>query len=190
MRRRIRTCAAVAVWLTAGIVVGTVVLLASVVARGGRVLVMASGSMAPTIRTGDVTVGTSITASQARVGQVITFRDPTRDNHLVSHRVRAVTVADGRARFVTKGDKNTAVEQWNVAADGRIGRVQWRIRAVGHAIAAVRGRRGQIAFVAVPAFLLGFTELIGLWRPRRVSTLTVELDPVAAADPAWDEILE
>src|SRR4051794_12402926 len=90
MGRRVRTCAVMARWFVAGAVAVLIVVIGSALGRGGHILVVASGSMTPTMRTGDVIVVTPVAPAGVRVGQVVTFRDPTRHNRIVSHRVRAV----------------------------------------------------------------------------------------------------
>src|SRR3954470_4672297 len=114
---------ALVVWCLAGVVTGSAVLIGGAIARRGHVLVVASGSMAPAIDTGDLIVTMPVAPAKVRAGQVVTFRDPTRHNRLVSHRVRAVTVTGDRTDLVTKGDRNTGVERWSVASHGTIGRV-------------------------------------------------------------------
>jgi signal peptidase I len=109
--------------LAAGIAVGLVALLAAVVAVGSHlsgdgqvrlvghpVMSVLSGSMAPTIRTGDLIVDTKVTPSQAanlRVGQIITFRAEAGSPKIFTHRIAAVEPAPGGGvAYVTKGDAN------------------------------------------------------------------------------------
>ncbi len=98
------------------------ILLSSVLplAFGDRSLVVRSGSMAPSIDTGDIVAVHPIAASSARIGDIVTF-----DNHgkLTSHRARSIERRGSKIIFTTQGDANTGQEHWQVAANGRIGRV-------------------------------------------------------------------
>ncbi len=101
-------------------------------ATGHRVLVVTSGSMAPAIATGDAIVVRSVSPGTVRVGQVVTFRDPSRDQQLVTHRVTASRRAGDALSFTTKGDANTGTEEWTVPADGRVGAFLFRLPGTGY----------------------------------------------------------
>src|SRR5882757_1249763 len=92
-----------------------------------------TGSMEPTISPGDVVINEQIAPTEARIGDVVTFRDPEQQSKLLTHRVVAVhRLGDGRLAFVTQGDANNTQEHWRVAADGQIGRVFYTVPWVGH----------------------------------------------------------
>src|SRR5687767_8761046 len=69
---------------------------------GLRPFVVRSGSMAPAIDTGDIVVTRPVTPDQLGSGDVVTFRDPSRSDALVTHRVVKVTQQGDRYSFVTK----------------------------------------------------------------------------------------
>src|SRR5437870_10347633 len=54
-----------------------------------------SGSMEPTIHTGDVVVDQQISPADARVGDIVTFQGPTDHSKLITHRVRSIEIRDG-----------------------------------------------------------------------------------------------
>ena len=58
--------------------------VASAVVLGYRPLLVRSGSMAPAIHTGDVVLSRLVEAREISVGDVVTFRDPTRDQRLIT----------------------------------------------------------------------------------------------------------
>jgi signal peptidase len=86
---------------------------------------------------------------------------------VVTHRVTRLRVSAGFVRFVTKGDANTSVERWQVAADGTIGRVKYRMWKLGYVLDWLDGAMVRIGLVVVPVVLLGVSELVRIWRPRR-----------------------
>jgi len=123
-----------------------------------------SGSMEPTISTGDVVVDRRISPLAARVGDVVTFPDPGGTGRLISHRVQSVHVGDGTVYFETKGDANNDVQKWTAPADGSIGRVVADVPKIGYLLFWLSGRWGRLGFVVLPLLLLGGYELRAILR--------------------------
>lgn len=92
---------------------------------------VASGSMKPTLRIGDLIVvhgldPNKINAAQAPEGDIIVFYNPrySRDpNKLIVHRAINKTYEGGMLKFTTKGDANLGPDSWAVPEDYLIGRV-------------------------------------------------------------------
>lgn len=137
---------------------------------GGRSYTVMSGSMEPRIHTGDVVADERVTATQVRVGDIVTFPDPQTRGRLITHRVRSLRVHGDRVSVVTKGDANTAAEHWSIAATGDLGRVRYRVAKVGYLLAFTRRPAGRVALVVVPALALAVLELMRIWgrRPEEV----------------------
>lgn len=125
-----------------------------------------TGSMEPAISPGDVVINEEITPSEARVGDVVTFRDPADQAKELTHRVVSVRRAGSHLWFVTKGDANNTRERWRVPADGRIGRLVYTVPWVGHVAVLTRTPFGWLLLVGVPLLLLAAAELVRIWRPR------------------------
>jgi signal peptidase len=153
-------------WTAAGATTGLLLALFAPSVMGGSSFTVMSGSMTPTIRTGDVVVESRLAARDANVGDVITFRDPEGSHRLITHRVRRLRLgANGTVSLVTKGDDANAVQRWSVPADGSIGLVRLRIPFLGYALWGTRQPLGRFLLVILPALLLSATELRRLWRP-------------------------
>jgi signal peptidase len=139
------------------------ILLSSVLplAFGDRSLVVRSGSMTPAIRTGDIVAVHPIAPTSARIGDIVTF-----DNHgkLTSHRARAIERRGTSVIFTTQGDANTGQEHWKVPANGRIGRVMYRVPKLGFVVVKVQSPAGRLVLIIIPALLLGFAVLGRIWR--------------------------
>ncbi|MFL5766906.1 MAG: signal peptidase I [Actinomycetota bacterium] len=148
-------------------------------AFGLRDLTVLSGSMEPTISTGDVIVERQISPLDARLGDIVSFKDPEDASILITHRVQSMVVREGVVSFVTKGDANTGVERWKVSADGTIGKVEYHLPHLGYVLSFIRQPLGRIVLVVVPALLIGTYELIRIWRPEPGSD--------APSDPKTDE---
>jgi signal peptidase I len=131
---------------------------------GYQTFTILSGSMEPAIATGDLVFDDRISAADARVGDVITFREPG-TQRLVTHRLVHKRIARERAYMRTRGDANNAPERWSIPADGQVGRVAFRIPKGGYASAYVSRRDLQLMLVVLPALLLGILELVRIWRP-------------------------
>jgi signal peptidase len=125
-----------------------------------------SGSMEPAISPGDVVIDEQIAPTEARRGDVVTFRDPEDQGKLLTHRVVGVRRDGSHLWFVTKGDANNTRERWRVAADGEIGRVLYTVPWVGHVAVLARTPLGWVLLVGVPLLLLAAEELVRIWRPR------------------------
>jgi len=155
-----------ACWSALGFAVVIVMAVTLPSAFGLRDLTVLSGSMEPTISTGDVVVERQISPLDARLGDIVSFKDPEDASILITHRVQSMVVHDGVVSFVTKGDANTGVERWKVSADGTIGKVEYHVWRLGYLLSWIRGPLGRVVLVVVPALVLGAYELVRIWRPR------------------------
>jgi signal peptidase len=153
--------------LVTGAAIGFVlaILLSSVVplAFGDRSLVVRSGSMSPSINTGDVVAVRPIAPSSARVGDIVTFENRGK---LTSHRARAIERRGTKVLFTTQGDANTGQKHWQVAANGRIGRVIYRVPKLGLVVVNVQSPAGRFGLIILPGLLLGFSLLRRIWRDK------------------------
>jgi signal peptidase I len=154
-------------WAVLGAAAAAVVALVLPFAFNARSSTVMSGSMEPTIATGDVVVIQSIRPSQVRVGDVVTFRDPRHHGRLITHRVRGLRFVGAGARVTTKGDANTSVERWKIARDGWIGRVAYRIPKLGRLALGVQDPAVRLFLLVMPAVLLGAWLILGIWHPAR-----------------------
>jgi signal peptidase len=172
----IRALALFCTYMAIGLCAGMLTAAVAPMAFGLRPFTVLSGSMEPALDTGDMVVDRQIAPAEARRGDIVTFKDPRGQGRMITHRLRGVSVAGGTARMTTKGDANDTTETWTVPADGRIGRVAYRLPKLGYALSATHGRNGKLLFIVFPALLFGAMELARIWRPRR----EVESDVVPA----------
>src|SRR5215218_7176062 len=163
----------IAPWLVRGLL-GLAVLTFALLAIGPhvfgyRTMTMLTGSMAPEINPGDITIVTPIAVSEVTEGMVITYHRPIEDHSLVTHRVISVeTAPDGTVSVQTKGDANAAADPWTATLEGD---TAYQVRAVvpvlGHVIQALRAPIvTQALLYGAPALLVGWL-LLTIWRPTR-----------------------
>jgi signal peptidase I len=164
----------VAPWLVRGLVALAVLTFALLAVGphvlGYRTMTMLTGSMAPEINPGDVTIVTPIAVSEVTEGMVITYHRPIENHSLVTHRVISVEqAADGTVTIQTKGDANEAADPWTATLNGD---TAYQVRAVvpllGHVIEALRAPVvTQALLYGAPTLLVGWL-LLTIWRPARV----------------------
>lgn len=168
MRRAWHRISMAFVWTVFGLAAGVILSISLPQLFGYRTYTVLSGSMEPTLHTGDIVLNQRVSPLEARVGDVVTFRDPENKTRLITHRVRSIQHSDGLVRFVTKGDANNTTETWAIAENGTIGRARFHVWKLGYALFFIGGRYGRLAFIVVPSVLLGWYELRKIWRrPRR-----------------------
>src|ERR1700760_810697 len=120
-------------------------LIAGPLALGDHPQTDLTGSMEPTISPGDVVINEQIAPAEAKVGDIVTFRDPEQQSKLLTHRVVARRrIGGGRFAFVTQGDANNTQEHWRVPADGQIGKVLYTVPWVGRIAVFARTRLGML----------------------------------------------
>lgn len=92
---------------------------------------VATGSMEPTIMTGDMVVvdKTEATKSSLAVGDVIQYQ---RGNYTVIHRIIEMRDENGDHFYVTKGDNNNSADSGEVTEEQVIGKVRFRVRYAGY----------------------------------------------------------
>jgi signal peptidase I len=166
--RRIRLGAALC-WCVGGFCFALLIAAVAPMALGLHTYTVESGSMTPAIRTGDIVVSEPISPTDAQVGDIVTFKDPEGSGRLITHRARAISRdANSRIDFVTRGDANTGFENWSVPVDGRIGRIAYRIPAIGYPLTWIGSGPGRIGLIVIPALILLLLGLIRIWAPERV----------------------
>jgi len=148
---------------------------------GLKPFVVRSASMAPAIGAGDVIVTRPVHPAEVGRGDIVTFRDPSRSDALVTHRVVKVSPEGDQYSFVTKGDANTGTEQWSVAAEGTVGARALVVPKAGYLFTKLAEPDVRIALLAAAALLGAFEAMRRIWaRPPirwRLGKLTDLLDP-------------
>lgn len=80
---------------------------------GHQIYYVVSGSMEPTLHTGSIIIVNKRTnQTKLTPGEIITFKMPTNDKILVTHRIKEVFHKDDNDYFITKGDANPVHDPW------------------------------------------------------------------------------
>lgn len=148
---------------------------------GHPTLTVLSGSMTPTIRTGDLIIDNPVTRAQAshlHIGQVITFHESAGSQGVITHRIVAVvTQPDGSVAYRTKGDANNMVDTTPRPATAVVGVFRNRIPAGGYVLNALH--RPLVLGLLLASPLLWF-----LAEPLRRWAREEGTDPAAQAGEA------
>ena len=103
MKRIVRLTALLLGWIVLGAFGGLLLAVGLPNLFHAKSLTVMSGSMEPTIGTGDVVVAQQISPMDARVGDIVSFRDPLEHDRVITHRVRVIHVIKDKVEFVTQG---------------------------------------------------------------------------------------
>ena len=147
--------------------VTTVVAMAIVRARGAQVLVVTSGSMAPTMLAGDAIVIGRPARAALRPGTIVTFSGPGSHGRLTTHRISSLRSTPNGLYLQTKGDANESPDPNFVAASAVVGTGQLRLPYVGRWLAIYESPRWRLLGFGVPILFIGVAEVVGLVRGER-----------------------
>lgn len=88
---------------------------------------IATQSMYPEIRAGDLVIIRECTPNDLKVGDVIQYK---RDRYTVVHRIKEIKQTDGEYIYITKGDNNTSEDMDPVRENQIVGKVIFKIRYI------------------------------------------------------------
>ncbi len=120
-------------------------------------LIVRSGSMEPSISTGDLIVTKPF--KDYEVGDIISFGRQNKTNDSVTHRIYSSTVINGEINYTTKGDANNAPDKKSVLKQDIDGGVIVTIPWVGYVVDFARKPLGFILLIILPALLVVFDEV-------------------------------
>ncbi len=149
------------------VVVGMIA-LAALPSFDMRLLVVLSGSMEPTIDTGDAVVVRTADPATVGIGDVITFHGYGAER-LTTHRVIDVRDVDGNRHFRTQGDANETPDPNLAPAGGVVGRVVLRLPRFGWVALQLQRPQVRLVALALPALLVAIGAVRDLWGALRSS---------------------
>lgn len=93
---------------------------------------VSTGSMEPTIKTGDYLISRKIKSDDIKVGDIITFIE---EDTIITHRVsEIITNQDEETMFITKGDGNNVEDDTTVMSENIISKYIFKIPMIGYAL--------------------------------------------------------
>lgn len=125
--------------------------------------IVQSGSMEPTIMTGDVIF--AVPQKTYYPNQIVTFRGE--DGRVVTHRLMKKSGSDSDPRFITKGDANRTEDSDQIGVEQIIGKVVFTLPKMGFVIAYTRTPAGLILMVVVPVTIVLTDEIRKMAREKK-----------------------
>ena len=160
-----RGCLTFALWVALGFGLGMAAVVTLPGVLGYQSLTVVSGSMVPTLGVGSVVIDDVISPADARLGDIVTFKDPLHPRQL-THRLQKVRVEGDTFYMTTMGDANDVPEHWSVPRNGHIGRAVAHLPKLGYVRSWLGSRYARLGAMGV-VLLLGALLLVDLWKPRR-----------------------
>ncbi len=145
---------------------------------GWHFVVVAGGSMEPTIQFGSVAVMKDFEGAPA-AGDIVMYRDPDRAGRVITHRV--VTVSEDGRLLTTRGDANPVDDRAAVPVSAVRAQYLFSVPQVGRFVNWMHTRQGYMTLILVPGLLIIAWEVGSIGR-----SLAKGLRPAPAASPAGD----
>lgn len=124
---------------------------------GYKPFIVLSGSMEPSIMTGDMVFVKETDPDSLEVGDVIAYKS---GSAVVTHRIVEVKSENGETRYVTQGDANNAADQGLVKPADVEGIYQRRVAGAGNLAMFMQTTTGMILFVVCPLVLFVLWDVI------------------------------
>jgi len=159
MFRFLRTLGGVALWIGAGLGVIAGIFWLTTAAGLVQPLIVISGSMEPTIATGDLLIATRADTSRLEVGDIVSLHSDL-THKLVTHRIVSITPLDGdRWEIEMKGDANTSGDVVAYEVGDRVWKPGPRLPGVGYAVSTLMQREFVVPALFALVALLGLSLL-------------------------------
>lgn len=118
--------------------------------------------MQPVFAAGDALIVLPVDTNKVQPGEIVSYRNPTGDNTIVSHRIVAI---DSKLQTVTtRGDAQKQAEPVAMTSSQMVGRVVGMVPGLGRAMMFVQNPIALIAVIYVPMAVLLFREMERLYR--------------------------
>ncbi len=125
-------------------------------------MVVTTKSMEPTLNVGDLIYVKGVAPSNLQVGDVITFKPPTKyiSGTLITHRIVEISYETNEINFRTKGDNNPVTDPWTVTAGDIIGRQTYVLKGVGNFFLWVQTPAGLTTLATVLVIYLFWPNIM------------------------------
>jgi signal peptidase I len=126
-----------------------------------KILVVQSGSMEPTIKTGSLIVISP--DSEYSTGDVITFNSILEEDnpreYVITHRINDTKIENGSEVFETKGDANNIADNFLISEDQILGEVRFSLPYIGYLIDFAKSKIGFVILILIPTIIICYQEV-------------------------------
>jgi signal peptidase len=124
---------------------------------------VASGSMEPVIPKGAVVLVRPTPAELLLPGDVIAFSRPEDPETVILHRIYKTQSMGFDSAYITKGDANSAPDNWTVTSSMIRGQYILAIPYLGHAIVFLKTWLGFLVVIGIPALVLILFQILKIF---------------------------
>ncbi|MFW6174191.1 MAG: signal peptidase I [Chloroflexota bacterium] len=170
--------------LLAGAVTSALLVMTAIVVPsffGYQPMVVMSGSMAPTLKAGDIAVMRPVDPMTLELGDVITYQSRGRT---ITHRIIRADVNSDAVAYVLRGDANESADPVRVTPEKIQGEVVYRFPKLGLLVTAANSPTGRVLMVGLPGLTLASMALRSRFSGRAGSAETHRRQ-TARRETAW-----
>ena len=113
---------------------------------GYKDFMIVSGSMEPTIMTGDAIIVKEVPESELHENDIISFRDK---NIITTHRIIKIEKQGNRTLYTTKGDNNNTEDREKISYEEIEGKYQFKLEGLGIIIKILQSKVTLLILVAI-----------------------------------------
>lgn len=113
---------------------------------GYKNFIIVSGSMEPTIMTGDAIFVKEVPQNEIKTNDVISFQD---GSVITTHRIVAIVEENGIKKYKTKGDNNNTEDKEKITYEKIEGKYQFKINHFGVILEILQNKITLIVFVLI-----------------------------------------
>ena len=135
---------------------------------GYKPFIVLSGSMEPTIMTGDIAIIKKCNVNELKTGDVIAFKNGT---SVITHRIIEISEVNGEKQLITKGDNNNTEDRYPVDFSKVEGIYVTRIPKLGNFAMFLQTTIGAIIFICIPFVLYIALDMV---QRKKISKLQAE----------------
>jgi len=128
--------------------------------NNGKLLIVQSGSMEPSIKTGSAVFIQK--QDTYNTDEIITFSGGNPKNETTTHRIVKSELINGQEIFITKGDANQGEDREQTKITNILGKVSFSLPYLGYIVAFTKTQMGFIFLIVVPAVIIIFSEVLNL----------------------------
>ena len=117
---------------------------------GYKSFVIVSGSMEPTIMTGDAILVKEVSENEIKINDIISF---SQEGTIVTHRITEMIEENGVKKYKTKGDNNNAEDKEKITYEQIEGKYQFKIRQFGVIVEILKNKITLILLILTIIFI-------------------------------------
>lgn len=131
---------------------------------GYKNFIIVSGSMEPTIMTGDAIFVKKVPENELKENDIISFHD---GNIITTHRIVEITEKNGIKEYTTKGDNNNTEDKNKVTYDEIEGKYQFKITGFGIIMEILQSKITLIILIVIIIINSWYTSRINNRKKER-----------------------